>query len=749
MDVPDQDGLIEAGRLNFTVESRILRELGERLVKQPEVALLELIKNSYDADSTYCAIRLTNEFVISVSDDGCGMTLAQFKEKWMRVGTSSKAVLSESPHYGRRITGEKGIGRFAVRFLGSSLKLISIADDEERNERTRLTVDFDWPSVDRAMDLNQVSVPYILESVDAETPLGTQLEISELRIDPTDVDWHQIRTGVMSVVSPIQALYKKIARSKTSRELEAAEKRDPGFDLRLSLGEEGGSGDLAEAMLNFYVLRAEMSVVKNQVSIKVFERDQELPILKVTDTFKNEISPVQAELRFLPRRKGTFEGAPVDGRRAYTWVAENSGVAVFDRNFRVLPYGTPGDDWLHLSADSARRERDPNSEIAKKHFKMSQAEYSDPGQNWMLRLPSSLQVIGLVQVEGLRNANAKAKGLIASADREGFVANEAFQQLYQVVRGAAELIAVADRMIQKRDEEILWQIELESSRENTREAIAEIEQAEFIPPKQKKRVIEMLVDAQDRLERQEQTSAEKESQLEVMSLLGVVAGYMTHEFGVAMQDLKEAEAVLRKLALKDRQFKKSADDLKRRIERLEEFGEYTRIYVRGTRQMPAKPFPVLPRVRHVLKLLGTYAKDRGIEVETEIDTELEAPLVPASLYNGILQNLYTNALKAITTGRELKERSIAFRAWNDNKWHYLQVSDSGVGIPSSLQERVFDPLFSTTEMNADPLGSGMGLGLSLLQRAVRAFNGHIELIAPPPGYSTCVQVRLPSPRKSP
>ena len=70
--------VLDEGTLSFSVESRILRELGERLVKQPEVALVELIKNAYDADAKTCAVTYEPPEAISVTDDGHGMTLAEF-----------------------------------------------------------------------------------------------------------------------------------------------------------------------------------------------------------------------------------------------------------------------------------------------------------------------------------------------------------------------------------------------------------------------------------------------------------------------------------------------------------------------------------------------------------------------------------------------------------------------------------------------------------------------------------------------
>src|SRR5579862_3635919 len=93
----------------FQSEGRLLQELGERLVSKPEVALVELIKNSFDADSASCAVSYNNSNqTISVSDDGSGMTEDDFKSKWMRIASSSKSSKPVSLSYGRKVTGEKG-----------------------------------------------------------------------------------------------------------------------------------------------------------------------------------------------------------------------------------------------------------------------------------------------------------------------------------------------------------------------------------------------------------------------------------------------------------------------------------------------------------------------------------------------------------------------------------------------------------------------------------------------------------------
>ena len=739
--------LLDSGEIRFSVESRILQELGERLVKKPEVAVLELIKNAYDADATTCTINATTNIAITVADDGQGMTLSQFKTSWMSVGTRSRTRKPESILFGRSITGEKGIGRFAVRFLGRKLTLTSVAYDPREESRTRLVVVFDWPLVDQTASLNEVSVPYRLEQVSDNVSIGTSLEISHLRVNPNDVVWRQVRTGSISVVSPLRTLFNS-AQKPRGLSPETTRKPDPGFELKILSGDdEDSGGDVAAEILESFVLRAVVKLTGDRIAIQIFEKGEKDPFLKIVDTYKNKIGPVQADLRFFPRRPGTFADVPVDGRRAYGWIKENSGVAVFDRHFRVLPYGTEGDDWLKLQADAARNRREPRSTITHKHFKMTQQERAATSENWMLRIPQSLQLVGLVQVRGRRSIDPGASGLIASADREGFIENEAYTQLFQIVRGAAEMIAVADRMIQRRSDEERHAAWLQESRESTKAAIDEIERSEEIHASQKQRVVAMLVEGQNQIERQETTAAARASQLEIMSLLGVVAGYMTHEFGVAMNELKGAEADLRDLVRNENKFKKLASAFTARVQRLEEFVAYSRAYIVGTRKLSSKGFPVRPRVRQIVKLLGTYAGDRGIKIEVDVEKDVQAPPVPATLYNGILQNLYTNALKAVTAIRGTKTMRIAFRAWNDKKWHYLQVSDTGIGIPDSLKSRVFNPLFTTTDLDADPLGSGMGLGLSLVKRGAEAFGGTVELVKAPPGFSTCVQIRLPQARK--
>lgn len=726
--------VLEQDSLPFSIESRILRELGERLVRQPEVALLELIKNSYDADATRCTIAVEDEAII-VADDGVGMTRDVFANAWMRIGTSSKERNEESPRFRREITGEKGIGRFAVRFLGLELNLDSIAYDETRKCKTRLTADFHWAQFDQSEDLGKIEVPYELTKVDGDTPTGTTLSISSLRDGAHDLDWKKIRTGSIGVVSAVRSLLTNDPHAGQGQE------EDPGFVLVSKQDEE--DVDLSSALLAKFVLRATVEMTGKRLSIRVYRNDQKKPYIAMSDAYDNLIGSLRADIRFFPRRPGTFSGAAVDGRTAYTWVRQNSGVKVFDRGFQVQPYGEEGDDWLYLVRDAARNERHPQSGITEKHFPMTKEVQGSPKTNWMLRLPQSAQLIGAVEVRGRRSRTGSQTGLVAAADREGFISNDAYTQLVDIIRGAVEMIAVADRQLQQEEDAADAQRLLEKGRQETAAAVEEIEADPNLTRSQKSRIIAMLAESQERIERQEAGSREREQQLEVMSLLGVIGGFMTHEFGTAIAELRDAEQELRALARENPAFEARAKRFATHVAKLEGFVSYSELYIRGARGAPAKPYPVRPRLTQVTKLFSQYARDRKIDIEIGVEPDVMAPMVPVSLYNGIAQNLLTNALKAVTASTDQSNRTIALRAWNEGNRHYLQVSDTGIGIPAPVRNLIFDPLFTTTESRSDPLGSGMGLGLALVQRGAAAFGGVAQLTDPPPGFTTCVEVQFP------
>lgn len=119
--------------LRFKTNSRHISQLGRELVTDFVTALVELIKNSYDADAYGVKLVLdkpnTPESKIILIDTGTGMTQREFEDKWMVIGTNNKVTEPYSPK-GRKKAGKKGIGRFSVERLAEKVSIYSFTDTE-------------------------------------------------------------------------------------------------------------------------------------------------------------------------------------------------------------------------------------------------------------------------------------------------------------------------------------------------------------------------------------------------------------------------------------------------------------------------------------------------------------------------------------------------------------------------------------------------------------------------------------------
>ncbi|KRA68387.1 hypothetical protein ASD89_16175 [Caulobacter sp. Root656] len=125
----------------------------------------------------------------------------------------------------------------------------------------------------------------------------------------------------------------------------------------------------------------------------------------------------------------------------------------------------------------------------------------------------------------------------------------------------------------------------------------------------------MLADQQERAEQQEASAQVRERQLEVMSLLGVVAGFMTHEFGIAIEELEKTKDELALLAKENPTLQPAVTSFENHIKNLNEFVQYSSAHIRGTRQQPTAAYPVRPRLQRVKRIFGRYAEERNIDVE--------------------------------------------------------------------------------------------------------------------------------------
>jgi signal transduction histidine kinase len=143
--------------------ARLLTMLGEQLIKNEQIALAELIKNSYDADAEWVKVRFvdfgfdekkkeifkTKDSKIIIEDNGCGMSMDVIEDSWMNPATPNKKTreneeIKTTPKKHRIIQGEKGIGRFAILKLGRDIKITT----RPEGQNTEYVIDYNLSQYD-------------------------------------------------------------------------------------------------------------------------------------------------------------------------------------------------------------------------------------------------------------------------------------------------------------------------------------------------------------------------------------------------------------------------------------------------------------------------------------------------------------------------------------------------------------------------------------------------------------------------
>lgn len=111
----------------FRVDANAILALGRNSIKDHTTAVVELIKNSYDADADKVELTIRSQSpsggLVRIADNGHGMSDRDIDSSWLRIGFSEKVANRTSTRFGRRKTGEKGIGRLSADRLGSVLEV--------------------------------------------------------------------------------------------------------------------------------------------------------------------------------------------------------------------------------------------------------------------------------------------------------------------------------------------------------------------------------------------------------------------------------------------------------------------------------------------------------------------------------------------------------------------------------------------------------------------------------------------------
>ena len=167
------------------IDANVIRQLGDELVTDAEQAILELIKNSYDADAEWVRLLVDTGTqhtplnkcpgLIRVEDNGGGMTLQELRNGWLRISLSLKRDIKASgdkSDKGRTPLGDKGLGRLSTMKLGDVVEIQTYP-----SQTTGFSVTLDWSAFAPGTNISDITVD--IEDIAPIGRTGTTLTISE------------------------------------------------------------------------------------------------------------------------------------------------------------------------------------------------------------------------------------------------------------------------------------------------------------------------------------------------------------------------------------------------------------------------------------------------------------------------------------------------------------------------------------------------------------------------------------------
>ena len=412
-------------QINFKSRARLMPQIGDQLIKNESIALLELVKNSYDADATNVFISMTDIDKprigkIIIKDNGDGMNLEIIENSWMEIGTDNKQNLlkeyiseNKKSKLGRLPMGEKGIGRFGVHKLGNKITLISRMKNEKE-----VVVNIDWTQFDRFEYLEQVPITVIEREPELfiNDEKGTYIEITELKNVWTRGKLRQTYRSVMSLNSPFESIQSFEIDFETNHTewIEGLLTIEDIKNQALFFADvEIENDEIVELKYQFKPWKVlnkldEKEVIRNNIPLIREEKERGKRIPKNINLSNFNIGKVRMKLIIFDLDNTILSYSTSDKKGLKDYLKSNGGIAVYRDNIRIYEYGDAGNDWLQLES---KRINAPGSTL------------------------SSKITIGAIYLDRQNSGS-----LIEKTNREGFVENKAFEEFRYAIICAIEKI---------------------------------------------------------------------------------------------------------------------------------------------------------------------------------------------------------------------------------------------------------------------------------------------------------------------
>ncbi|HEY0012121.1 MAG TPA: sensor histidine kinase [Allosphingosinicella sp.] len=714
----------DANKLRFRPRARIIRTIGDQLISGPEAAVIELVKNAYDADATKVTITFVPPLEpgrgrIVVQDDGHGMSLSDIQDKWMEPATTSKVRGRRSPGRNRLMMGYKGIGRFAAAKLGLKMSLLSVSEREGVKHEV-LIPELDWDIFNGDTYLSDIAIQYLQQETIA--PTGTTLEIGELTEGWPEAKLNRLLLELRRLLSPLDQQpggdefeifldlsactaestgFSGIALLESANAAASGERNSCGsafqvqpFPLLTACDYEvHGTFDVDGAFSGtFQNHRAGSGPETIELSIPFSEEEESCgPVEVRLFVFDREAAAVKANMQ--AAGLGDLPAA-----RARTILDQIAGVAIYRSGFRVRPYGDSHNDWLSLDR---RRVQNPSVRI---------------GHN---------QVAGYVTVADQENSN-----LLEKSSREGFEENGAFLRLHRLVE---ELLT---REVEPRRYRFRSKAGLSRTRQVTFEEVRRLSELQkvrqllgHLEPAERAEA-ESLLDAQTSLltNRIDQLE-ERQRILEAKSSLGAIIAEVLHEGAGPAIYVSVNGAMLRSrmndLMARTGPRAKEAEDLFRtRLPNIAEAGDKLASLFRNLRPLaggkrgPPQTFNAVNVIRRAMALFEQHA------VPVEIfnpDRVTDLIGYPDDLATAMV-NLIGNAVHWLEDSRT-EDPKVLVTIRGTPEEAVIWVQDNGPGVTEEFAELIFDVGFS---LKTDGTGLGLNIAKEALVRSDATLAYHMD-----------------------
>lgn len=753
-------------KMKYKMSSRATILLGRESVSRVDGAIIELVKNTYDADAGFCYLCFDVEHDhIYILDNGIGMTKNIIETCWMLIGTDNKRVEYLSSK-NRVKSGEKGIGRFALDRLGSKCRMYT-----KHKSENLICWETDWSNFEKAgqiIDDVEADFSYcedfcfedvipaeikrgieqFAEEGDDQFSLdgGTMFVISGLRDKWTDREKEKVIDVLGYLIPPVeQQSYAIITQNDLNSaavkvDNDAAEDYD--YKVYAHFDGEKVSATVYRNEFDIHVMPKELfkqpafSVEPYRLedfSGEKFEVTQTIAELTGNDApayadMCKRVGPFDFRFTFMKlssRGEGPYYYKALSSKRK-VWMETHGGLKIYRDNFVVRPYGDPTSksfDWLSLDARKG----------------VNPVAISDKSGQWHV---NNSQIQGTVLISRVSNAS-----ILDTANREGIIENEYFEVLSSLL---IDIISIFEKDRAYIVRNIKQYNDGQNQREKAKEEATGI--AKTLLDEKRKRTKEetdTTSDVEKLAEAVQIFQEEREELISEIKLLRALAtnGLMTTTM---VHDLKSINALLVsrvqgfRLAIKQNdalQIQRNLDDLKTNDEFLKSWITVITTQSKKDRRKRLKA-DIYKTIAESLKLIDPILNRKKVTVNFSTDGGEAYKRIFATDFDSIIYNLIINSIESFEETK-VAERliDIVIESGDVLTIHY---SDNGHGLTDAFKKNPYSIFEYGTTSKFDTAGKpvGTGLGMYIVASSISEYNGRYTITKTDGGFGLDIVIPI-------